>query len=808
MSDERIPTTSSPLNATSAGRTLNIQAQTLGPLGILTTLQPDVERARGEHALRHAEAVSAILSGVIATIQSCIQSQSLDPQTRASFDLLLASSNCLLGRSATAKGNANEAAPFYAVSLQLFESNAGEIPLQHNFSQLWTDFGIALFRTGGLERAIAILLTVATRGVPIAETYHYLALAYMARAQGGGREENLHKAVDAANDGLKLASGDPGLYCTLAEALAALGDNENAVSMFVKGALGAARKNDSTATNDLVTRALELDPRHQDAVVLAVEVKRAQQDFNGALQLVDSVLAVPPQPPWAIALKGRLERDLGRPEEAVKLFEQVPIARDTAWVASELASALLASGEAKAAAAAVDKALEFQPQDSGALLIKGRLLIEQSNFKDAVPVLQNALQADPTSPFVRYELGRAFYFSKDYTSAVGMFDSALEVSPEWAQAASAKAMGLYEMGEFGAAFSQARRALKLSPGDPSMLDILRDAARNQGREDDALREMEIELARDPHSARAWYLKGSILLDRNDLDGAVDALQQAATLNPRNGDVHMTFCNALRLSGRYDDAGRECDAALTCEPLSGFALGWAGIYFGEVGEFGKACEALSRATGVSPDAGWIWGSLGWALQYRDNASAKESLDAYNRALKEDGDDRNIWNVKGQADAYFLCGETEKADESHLALLKQFTDISDPSVLYVHGWAHYRLRDYDQAAELLKRAADLSPEYIYARFDSALALLACGKTELARSAYTSALSDTGWVHQRRQRGLLYVSIFDIAEAVRNNRVGPEAASLFAYLLKRLARVWPEAVEMPWIKNPWPSTPATAS
>ncbi len=574
-------------------------------------------------------------------------------------------------------------------------------------------------------------------------------------------------------------------------------DPEGAASLYVEAAR-TALKSSLAAADELLAKALQFMPRNREAVTMMVEVKRSQRDIKGALALVESILRESPKLLWAVALKGRLMRDMGRPQEAVKLFREA-MPEDPAGLAGELAAALLDTGDLVEASQTVEKILEHEPQNWPALLLKGRLLIEEQRPEQATELLQKALQSFPGWADARYELGRAYFVSQNYSAAVQMFDLALEAVPGWGLAASAKAMALLALDDFAGALSQARRALKLNPGDSQMLELIVDAARKLDHEDDALREMEIELARDPKSRRAWYLKGSILLDRGDLDGAADALSRAAQFDAGNADVRMSYCNALRLNGRYEEAGKECEAALHCEPLTGFALGWAGIYLGEIGEFGRACDALTRATVASPKMAWFWGSLGWALQYRDADSAEESRKSYERAIKEDGTDRNIWNVKGLADAYFLCN-LPQTKKQFLDLIAEFTNLKDPAALYVNGWAYYRLGDFKKAAEILKSAADLSAEYIYARFDYALSLLAAGQFEHARAAYVTALDETAWVHPMRQRGLLYVAMFDIAEGARHGRIGPGAADLLTFLNKRLARVWLSPPAMPWLSDPW--------
>ena len=66
----------------------------------------------------------------------------------------------------------------------------------------------------------------------------------------------------------------------------------------------------------------------------------------------------------------------------------------------------------------------------------------------------------------------------------------------------------------------------------------------------------------------------MLVDREEYEEAQEALTKAAALDPTNADIRMTLSNALRLQGRYEEAGAACNAALDCAPTA-YSLGWAG-----------------------------------------------------------------------------------------------------------------------------------------------------------------------------------------------------------------------------------------
>ncbi len=806
MSTDEEPVLRHP-STTSSLRRVSLQAQAVGESGILTSLQPDLERARSEHALRHFDAVPKILERVIKEAEACAQSRSTREDVRSSFELLLASAYCLLGRSLFGSGAEQESAPPFDRSLNLFEKRKGEIPLQRNASRLWTDYGITLHHTGRLNEAVRALTSTVETGVAPPEAFHYLGRAYRDLALAEGDKSKMEEAKKALEKGLLLAPGDPGIYVTLAGVLEELGDSAGAVARYVDAALGVAGSQEFPLASQLLEQALAITPTDTTAVTLAAEVKRAQGDFPAALEIVDRALKLEPDAAWARGTKGKLLRSWGKLDEAIQVLRSIPVDdADTAWIASELAGALLDAGHQDEALQELDKALRLSPGDAVALLLKGRLMISQGRSSDAIPLLERALHSQPDLIDAKFELGRAQFTLGNYAEAVKTFDLVLAADPAWVEASEAKANALYANGSWEAALAQSRRTLQLNPGNPNMLDLAFWALRRLGRDEDALREMEFELIRNEKSVMAWYLKGSLLLDRNEPQAAVEALGRAAELGPDNADVQIAYANALRLLGRYKLAGEVCEGALKLKNLSEYAIGWAAAYFGEIGAFDRSCEILSEAVRRYSDNGWLWGSLGWSLQYRDWDSAAEAVEAYRRAVAADGNQKNIWNDKGLADTLYLARRDSESKARFLQLMKDWPDLSDGSVAYVHGWTHYRLGHYEdpeghykEAIRLLKNAADSSPDYLFARFDCGLALATSGSLAEARDTYARAAAEADGCEMLRRRGLLYVAVFDLVEAARRERLKPDAADLIEVLGKRLGHAGgnPEA---PWLTNPW--------
>jgi type IV pilus assembly protein PilF len=84
----------------------------------------------------------------------------------------------------------------------------------------------------------------------------------------------------------------------------------------------------------------------------------------------------------------------------------------------------------------------------------------------------------------------------------------------------------------------------------------------QGQTNVALDELKQVIASDPTFPDAYNLRGLIYMRLNDLGQADESFRRAVTLNPRDSNVQHNYGWLLCQQGRYDDAQRAFDAAMS------------------------------------------------------------------------------------------------------------------------------------------------------------------------------------------------------------------------------------------------------
>lgn len=693
MSSQSQPPLPGNLPGNLPGTTIDLQTGQVTQINILTSLQPLLEQARAEHALRHFREAQDILNRVIAEATRCVESAATPPDIRSGFDLLLASANCLIGRSLRSSGNERDGIPRFAVAVELFRRRQADIDGQRNDVRLHADYGIALYRAGDTVREAALMeaaieeleRAVGSRAAP-AEAFNYLGLCYQ-------YFKKFDEAEAALRLGLQSNPGDPGIYRCLAEVLAASGNPSGAVQCYLDAALGVTRLGENDFASFLLSAALKLEPANPEVVNLAVAVYRAQQKFDTAFEVVEAALQERPEAVSLQALKGRLLHDVGRLAEAITQLSAIPVnAQDRAWIGNELAATLYAAQKTIEARDVLENLLKYAPDDPTALLLLGQILLRQDLPNEAMPVLRKALaNGSQPAPTLR-ELGYAQLSLHQNEPALASFEAVLAAEPESRYAIWGKAQALVRLQKAEAAVPELRRLLRLDPCNRDALGMLFDALIRLGRSDDAMHEFLSEIQRNPECAVAWYFKGSLLLNQGDHPAAIEALNTSTRIDPKNGDAWVTLMNAHRLQGNYGAAGLACAEASKLDNLSGFALGWLGIYNAEIGEFARASENLRRAVADDEKQSWLWASLGWALQYRGDADCgAASLEAYRKGLSVcqeiAGTTDEVWLHKGLADALFLAGQPGEATQEFENIARICSGRRDHNELYILAWSYY-------------------------------------------------------------------------------------------------------------------------
>ncbi|HEY8242881.1 MAG: tetratricopeptide repeat protein [Vicinamibacteria bacterium] len=190
------------------------------------------------------------------------------------------------------------------------------------------------------------------------------------------------------------------------------------------------------------------------------------------------------------------------------------------------------------------------------------------------------------------------------------------------------------------------------------------------------------LERDPGLHAAWDGIGMIAHAARRWPAAIDALQRAVALAPRNPAYRVHLGAALNGAGRAGEAMRALEAAIEIDPRSTAAWVNLGNACQRAGDADRAIEALERALTLDPMRAAAHNNLGNLL--KETGRVDEAITAYDRAIAAD---------PGLA----------TAASNRLAALKLVADRTPSDILAAHrAWAKRVERDVPPRAAV--RAMD--------------------------------------------------------------------------------------------------------
>jgi predicted O-linked N-acetylglucosamine transferase (SPINDLY family) len=179
------------------------------------------------------------------------------------------------------------------------------------------------------------------------------------------------------------------------------------------------------------------------------------------------------------------------------------------------------------------------------------------------------------------------------------------------------------------------------------------------------------LERDPGLHAAWDGIGMLAHAARRWPAAIDALERAVALAPRNAAYRVHLGAALNGAGRAGEAVRALEAAIAIEPRSSAAWVNLGNACQRAGDADRAIEALGRALALDPMRAAAHNNLGNLLKETGRVDA--AIASYDRALAAD---------PGLA----------TAASNRLAALKLVSDRTPAQILEAHrAWARSVERD---------------------------------------------------------------------------------------------------------------------
>lgn len=224
-----------------------------------------------------------------------------------------------------------------------------------------------------------------------------------------------------------------------------------------------------------------------------------------------------------------------------------------------LAEAYLKVGKADEARDAVQQLDALSANDYRTLNGTGVLLARYHLYDDAIRQFQSAIQANPTSDEVKFNLADACFRKGDYSHAL----------------------------EIAGQISEAGRK------DDAYLTLMGDILAHVGNTTEAAGIFRDAIARNPDNDQNYLSLALIDLRSNDVAAAQQTLIKGQSRIPASGKIYWGLGLASALAGNIDQAASRFERAVDLLPEWPGAYSTLGVFYFQIGKIDKARDVLKR-----------------------------------------------------------------------------------------------------------------------------------------------------------------------------------------------------------------------
>ena len=268
----------------------------------------------------------------------------------------------------------------------------------------------------------------------------------------------------------------------------------------------------------------------------------------------------------------------GRTAEAIEVYEELATAKlEPAIVAMGIAEGHAFEGHLKAAREVLSKAISQQPKSPALLTKLAELDFLQGEYAAGLQRVDDALKIDPEFPLAKLvrgdcltELGKLKEADEEYRWCVRYYNRAQPTT----------AADLLVVGRGSAQYARWHSVSQVFKFVVNTLcpDALKD---------------------DPNCWQAYWLSGSLLLEKYNREDALPELQQALKINPRAPDVLATLGEAAFQKLDLTEAATFAERALAVNPQHIAALNLQADLAVRDGDAPKALAALKKSLEANP-----------------------------------------------------------------------------------------------------------------------------------------------------------------------------------------------------------------
>ena len=505
---------------------------------------------------------------------------------------------------------------------------------------------------------------------------------------------------------LVLASGMPFLY---AQRRQAQSKDQQAYSLFLDG-LKASLTDNTTQAIDFLQQSLKLNPDNAAAHYKLAQLYRLQKEYDNALLHSRQAVKLKPDNEYYYIETAELYGTIGQFSLAARQLQEMldnTLASPQYYL--NIANLYIQLNQPEKALKALEKAEEKLGTNEAIITQRQTLYLKTGNMNKVLETGEELVKLNPNNPDYTLQQAKILLGNNDFPTAQKYLQDYLALHPDVASAR-------FLLGKTLLAQNHATEALQeflnsFSSGRISLIEKLDITVTyitllpNQALEPKLFQLTDSLLQAHKEDAEAYAVKGDLLMELDRKTEARKLYHQALELEPGNFSLWQNILSLGLELGRYDSVAQESEEALSLFPNQAVLYYFAGTANLSLKRNKKAVRALEqglRLSGSNQDLVKIFQThLGDAYQAAGQHPKSDA--AYQAVLAIDPNDPYVLNNY----SYYLSLRKEKlslARKMSEELVETYPD--DANYLDTYAWVLFQQKEYEKAADILKKAVSLN------------------------------------------------------------------------------------------------------
>lgn len=206
---------------------------------------------------------------------------------------------------------------------------------------------------------------------------------------------------------------------------------------------------------------------------------------------------------------------------------------------------------------------------------EGRAAALRRDYDQAIPLLQKALEKQPDHTGAMHYLGNCYMGQRQYDKAIALFEKAATAQPDSSQVYYSLGYAYRVLGKTDQAIAALEKSLELGPSNPHAVRLLVPLYQSSGQAEkvEAMFSVQVAAAKkalgeQPDNAMAYATLAGIYtqFDR-DLEEALTLISRAVELEPGQARYLAQQAGVLLKLGRRDQAAAAMQKAIELEPAN-------------------------------------------------------------------------------------------------------------------------------------------------------------------------------------------------------------------------------------------------